>query len=190
MDSINEISSSLDKIKSRSELLSAFLLKPNIRFENQAKDEQIILVLRAHPITQIYWIINGIILLIILFLLNFILPLFLTWLQILFFNIFCLVIILAYFWLNFLGWFFNLGIITTKRVLDIDLHSIIYKEVSMANLERIEDITSKSSGFFASIFDYGNLFIQTAGTEVNIEYINIPHPSMVEKIINQLSSNV
>jgi hypothetical protein len=71
-------------------------------------------------------------------------------------------------------------------VIDIDLHSILYKEVTMAVLGKIEDVTSKSGGFFSSIFNYGNVFVQTAGTEANVEFINIPRPSEVTKIINSL----
>lgn len=69
----------------------------------------------------------------------------------------------------------------------MDYANIIYKEVSEARLDKIEDITSKSGGFFESFFNYGNLFIQTAGTESNVEFINIPNPSDVVRIIDDLT---
>jgi hypothetical protein len=59
----------------------------------------------------------------------------------------------------------------------------------MAVINKIEDVTSKSGGFFSSVFDYGNVFVQTAGTEANVEFMNIPKPSEVVKIINSLLPN-
>ena len=78
--------------------------------------------------------------------------------------------------------------VTDERIIDIDFHSVLYKEVTIAMLKKIEDVTSKAGGFFSSLFDYGNVFVQTAGTEANIEFMNVPKPSQVAKIINQLLS--
>lgn len=167
--------------------LHSFCLAPKIRFETQFVDENVVLVLRAHPVTQIPWIFNALVFSILLLLGNFILPNYLNSKQIVFTNIFGLGIILSYIWFNFLVWFFNVGIITDKRIIDVDFDSVIYKEVTEANLDKIEDITAKGGGFFASFFDYGNLFIQTAATEVNIEFINIPHPSEAVKVISNLT---
>jgi hypothetical protein len=72
-------------------------------------------------------------------------------------------------------------------VVDIDFHAIIYKEITEARLDRIQDLTEKAGGFFESYLDYGNLFIQTAGGEQNIEFNNIPHPQTVVKIIHELT---
>ncbi|MBI4226132.1 PH domain-containing protein [Candidatus Roizmanbacteria bacterium] len=166
--------------------LHAFCVKPAYRFETQHPSEQVILVLRAHPITQLPWVINSFILLIILFFLNFLFLNFLSTSQTVFANFFGLAVIFAYIWFNFLSWFFNVGIITNERIIDIDFHAVIYKEVTETQLSKVEDVTAKSGGFFASVFNYGNVFVQTAGTEVNIEFINVPKPSDVTKIINSL----
>lgn len=176
----------MDKIKEAHHLFHAFCLRPKIGFEGQHSKEEVVLVLRAHPITQIYWIINGFILLMIFILLNFILPGVLGINQILFFDIFGLVVVFGYLWFNFLSWFFNVGIVSNHRIIDIDFHSVLYKEVTIAILGKVEDVSSKAGGFFSAIFDYGNVFVQTAGTEANIEFMNTPKPSQVAKIINQL----
>ncbi|OGK43419.1 hypothetical protein A3B40_01400 [Candidatus Roizmanbacteria bacterium RIFCSPLOWO2_01_FULL_37_16] len=168
--------------------LHAFCIKPSYRFETQHPNEQVILVLRAHPITLLPWIFNSLVLLIFLVFINFLFLKFLTPSQTIFANFFGLAFIFAYIWFNFLSWFFNLGIITNERIIDIDFHAVIYKEVTETQLTKVEDVTAKSSGFFASIFNFGNVFVQTAGTEVNIEFINIPKPSEVTKIINELVS--
>ncbi|MBI2641630.1 hypothetical protein HYW87_03490 [Candidatus Roizmanbacteria bacterium] len=176
----------MDKVKTSHQILHAFCVKPGYRFESQHTREEVILVLRAHPVTQLPWIINSIVFLIVLIILNFFLPSVLNPAQIFFANVFGFAVIFAYIWFNFLGWFFNVGIITNERIIDVDFHSVLYKEVTEAQLGKVEDVTAKSGGFFASVFNYGNVFVQTAGTEVNIEFYNVPKPSEVTKIINQL----
>lgn len=167
--------------------LNAFVLKPKIEGDFKERDEEIILLVRAHPITQVSWIINGIFIFLILIALNFIFFPYLSSLQKIFINFFIFIFVLSYWWFNFLTWFFNVGIITNKRIVDIDFHGLIYKEITSAKLQNIEDITIKSGGFTASIFNFGNIFIQTAGTEVNIEFINIPSPNKVRDLINNLT---
>jgi hypothetical protein len=168
------------------QILHSYCLNPDIRFETQADQEKVLLVVRAHPITQLHWVINALFFLILLIVSNFITSSFLNIQQVLFINIFGIVIILSYVWFNFLNWFFNVGIITNKQIIDIDLYSVLYKEVTEARLNKVQDITSKIGGYFESFFDYGNVFIQTAGTEENIEFFNIPHPSEVVQIIDEL----
>ena len=176
----------MDIRKPSSHALHAFDIRPGLRYANLHVHEEVILVLRAHPVTQIPWIINAVFAFFILFILNFFLPDFLTVSQIVFLNIFGFVAILSYLWFNFLGWYFNVGIITNQRVIDVDFHAVIYKEVTETLLSKVEDVTAKSGGFIASLFDFGHVFVQTAGTEANIEFFHVPRPSEVTKIINQL----
>lgn len=165
----------------------SFCIRPDVRFDAQEDNEEVILVLRAHPITQIPWIAASALALFILIFLNFFFPAVLNARQIIFANFLGLVLILSYIWLNILLYIFNVGIISTKRVLDIDFYSILYREVSETRLIKVEDITSKEGGYFGSFFNYGNVFVQTAGSDTNIEFLNIPDPANAVKIINHLS---
>ena len=62
--------------------------------------------------------------------------------------------------------------------------------MTATTISKIEDVTSKVGGFFRSIFDYGNILVQTAGEEPNIEFLGVPHPSQIVKIINELMGKV
>lgn len=179
-----------DSQSPRSRFLHAFSLYPSVRVESQSDEEKIVLLLRAHPITQIFWIINAFIFSILLIGLVIFMPGIIGIKETLFLAIFGIAFIFSYIWFNFLSWFFNVGVITTERVVDIDFHSIIYKEISEARLNKIEDVTSKGAGYFGSLFNFGNLFIQTAGTEVNIEFMNVPDPSGASHVINELLSHL
>lgn len=167
-------------------LLHSFCLHPSLRFETQAGDETVILVLRAHPITQVLWVITALIILILPFFFNIFLINNLVAKQVLFINFFWYSFLLSYVFLNILNYLFNVGIITDQRIVDVDFHQILYKEVTASLISKIEDVTVKSGGFIPSLFNYGNLFIQTAGTEANIEFINIPMPTEAAQTINNL----
>lgn len=167
-------------------LFHSFCIKPSTRFDTQEDNETVILVLRAHPITLLPIFFNGLFFLIILFFLNFFLPSVLNFAQILFINVFLLIFVGNYIWLGFLNWYFNVGIITDTRVVDVNFNVILYKEVTYTLLDHIEDVSAKSGGFFESVFNYGNLFIQTAGSELNTHFLNIPSPAAAAKIIDSL----
>lgn len=172
--------------KSVNKLFFSYLIRPQIKFEAYEPGENITLLLRAHPITQIHWLFNSIILFLLLFGLDMFVSSLLQPGQIFVLNAFCVIFILSYIWYNFLNWYFNVGIVTNRRVVDIDFHGILYKEVTVARLNKIEDITVKSGGYFAALFDYGTVFVQTAGSEANVEFVSIPFPSLVAQNINQL----
>lgn len=176
----------MEKLRPRHELFHSFCVLPTIEFESQINGERPILLLRAHPITQVPWILNGLFLFILLVLLNVLFAASFTAAQQLYINVSLGVFILAYYWFKFLSYYFNVGIVTQGRIIDIDLHAVIYKEVTEAQLKNVEDITAKSGGYIPSLFNFGNVYVQTAGALVNIEFDNIPRPAEVVKIINQL----
>lgn len=179
--------------KSGSSVFAAFAAFPKgINFTGEHDGEEIILLLRAHPITNAPWILIAILLLLIpLVIFPFLgvlglpvgpgagLAFFLLW----YLGSF------TYAFLNFLSWYFNVGIITNERVVDIDWNSITNREVTMALISKIQDVTPKQIGVLFSIFDFGSIFVQTAGTEPNIEFLNVPHPQLVARKIQELMQN-
>lgn len=176
----------MDTTKSSHKYFHSFCIRPNTRFQSQGDNEVVIAMFRAHPLTLLFPFLNGFVFVILLFIANFYFVVYLNLKEILFINFFALVLIFNYFWYNFINWFFNVGIVTNDQVVDVDFNVTLYKEVSYTQLSHVEDVTAKSGGYFATLFNFGNLFIQTAGTEINTEFLNIPFPSEAAKIINQL----
>ncbi len=169
--------------------LKAFIPKPNkMAFEIQDQDEKIILILRQHPITQV----KSLLVLLFSFL---VIPWLLKTAGImaflptqfrLAFNVFLVVLFFGMALRYFLLWFFNVYIITDERIIDVDFLSMIYKNISTAKTENIEDITKQTSGIMASLFDYGTILIQTAATKNEFEFEHVPHPARVVKLLNEL----
>lgn len=161
-------------------------------FETQTSDEKLLVLLRAHLVTNIPWIVITALLAIT--------PLIVAFTNVLGgvidnFNIpqksidgFVLIWYLgvfAYAFQNFLTWYFNIYIVTDRRVVDMDFFQLLYKRVSSAHLENIEDITFTIGGVSQVIFHYGDIHIQTAGTQTNFEFLKIPNPNLVKQTIEQ-----
>jgi hypothetical protein len=54
------------------------------------------------------------------------------------------------------------------------------------HLEQIQDVTAEIHGLPENIFDYGDVFIQTAGETERFVFHNIPGPTKVTKLILDL----
>ncbi len=165
----------------------SFLVRPEVRFETQQADESVVLVVRKHPLTQLYWIINSFLLLIIGFLLSvFLFPQFMDTQHIFVLQLFLIFFTFSYIWLNFLLWYFTVGIVTNERILDLDFFNVLYKEFTATTIDHVSDLTTKVGGFFRSFFNFGNVFIKTEGFEQNIEFIDVSRPAEIVEIINNL----
>ena len=170
-------------------LFHTFLVRPDIQFETQQAGETVVLVVRKHPLTQLYWIINALLLLFIGFLLSiFLFPQLMDAKHIFVFQLFLIFFTFSYVWLNFLLWYFTVGIVTSERILDLDFFNVLYKEFSATTIDHVSDITTKIGGFFRTFFNFGTVFIKTQGFEQNIEFIDVSQPAEVVEIINNLMS--
>lgn len=161
----------------------------NCYFEGQDADERIILLLRAHPVTNLTWIIPAVA----IFLLPFIIPVLLPFLSlpkitlpqylILMMLIINYLIVLVIVFEGFLGWYFNVDIITNKKIVDVDFHSLMSKNIDLAPLSSIQEASGRVAGILGIIFHYGPVDVQTAGANVSVDFHNVPEPNKVADII-------
>ncbi len=174
--------------KKTHEGLTAFAVWPDkVRFETQESKEEIILLLRRHIITNVAWILTAVFMFFVPFFLRFIpvldfLPFRFQFIIVLMWYL----IILAFIFEKFLSWYFNVFIVTDERIIDVDFLSLVYKEITESKIDRIQDVTLTMGGICCSIFNYGTVYIQTAGDVPKIEFEQVPKPQKVVKILNQL----
>lgn len=83
-------------------------------------------------------------------------------------------------------YYLNLQIVTDQRLVDISQHGIFHHRVSELDLSRIQDVTAETKGLFAMLFNFGNVYVQTAGNEQRFIFNNVPHPDKVEKMLLDL----
>ncbi|MEZ4180570.1 MAG: PH domain-containing protein [Candidatus Doudnabacteria bacterium] len=88
--------------------------------------------------------------------------------------------------LVFVLYYLNMNVVSDQRIVDIDQKGLLFREVSELNIESIEDVTTEIDGLFGNIFNYGTVFIQTAGTTERFEFENIPNPAKVSSLILKL----
>ena len=167
-------------------LFSAFNLYPaDIDFETKGDDEKVILMLRQHPIVNVKWIIVTLLLLTgptILSILGvfsllpvgFPLVITLTW----------YLLTSAYAIEGFLGWYFDVYFITTIRIVDIVFYNFINKKASDAEVTKIQNVSYTSNGFLGAMFNFGNVFIQTAAEVQEFKFSSVPNPEKIAKILD------
>lgn len=176
--------------------LTAFAVNPQgLRFETQEEQEVVILFLRQHFIINVPWILITILLLIaptVIFpklfsvlSLNFSLPTGYFLIGTMFWYLVTFGFALA----SFIGWFFNIYIVTDERIVDIDFFYLLYKKFSQAELTKIQDISYTSGGIVAALFNYGNVTIETAGEAPNLIFELVPFPERVVETIRALTED-
>jgi len=173
--------------------LTSFAVNPDgVRFETQEAKETVVLFLRQHFIVNVSWILLAVVMIIaptVLF------PVLFHFVSLPFSIPLNLVIIATAWWYvatfgfvlaKFLGWFINIYIVTDERIVDIDFYYLLYKHLSEAELNRIQDISYTTGGILATIFNDGNVNIQTAGEVPTLTFDKVPHPEKVVETIRKL----
>ncbi|MBI2414760.1 hypothetical protein HYV31_02885 [candidate division WWE3 bacterium] len=179
-------------------LYSSYIKSPkNVCFDGEDKDEQVLLVLRRHFITNFNWVVVSILLFNAPQIASFILRvngvatwefLPISYRTILFF--FWYLFSFGYFFVSFLIWYFSVYIVSSKRVVDIDFQGFTNRRFSEALLTNIQDLTHTINGTMQVIFHFGNLFIQTAAEKQEIEFESIPDPASVQDFISDITRGV
>jgi hypothetical protein len=111
------------------------------------------------------------------------------------------IMLLTTFTLFFHNYYLSLQIVTSERIIDIDQKGLFVREVNELPIDNIEDVTYKQNGFWGTVFNYGDVIVQTAGSapaysaELHGEsekgtngfvFNNVPSPSDISNTISQL----
>jgi len=169
---------------------------PNTKFEAQHDREEGLLLMRRHPVTNLWW----------LALMAMLVGVPLFWNEFpLIANVTAAVqLALVIFWYlglaffaiqNLLLWFYNVYIVTDERIIDVDFFGLLYKNVNTTQIRKIEDVNYSQVGVMSSLFNYGNVIVQTAAeqrSEDRREEVSaftfeaVSNPDRVVKVISEL----
>lgn len=177
----------------------SFLIKPkSFNFEDCEDCEEILLVLRPHWFTNLKWVLMAIVFLLVPNLLSFvfsnagtvfgfdIFPGAYKFVATLFWYLFVFIFAFE----NFLSWYFDVYIVTDRRVIDLHFNNLLDKKTSEANIEVIQDVTSRIAGVSQTLFNYGDVRIQTAGAIDEISFSKVPNPNRVSEVIQELREEI
>ncbi|MFC1625049.1 hypothetical protein ACFL15_01590 [Patescibacteria group bacterium] len=177
------------------EILSSFIKNPKkTTYEGEDNDEKILILLRKSVVSNFTWLSFTFILLLVPFFFS---PTIskLTYMEMrvinpgfLFtFNIFWYLFTIGYAFQNFLAWYFDVLMITNKKVIDIDQAG---RDVSETTLSNIQDVTSKVKGNLGVVFDIGDIYIQTSAEQREFEFMSVRNPSKVRDEIADLVAKI
>lgn len=168
--------------------LAAYCYYPDyVRFINEDPEEKVVLLLRKHPITNLGWISIAFLMIIA--------PAFFTILTP--FSLlpgdFQLVLMLVWYLITSafileesLSWFFHVNIVTDERIIEVDFANLIYREITDANIDQIQDVTVEIGGALRTFLHFGNVVIQTAAEIPKIEFEAVPNPDQVARVLREL----
>lgn len=173
--------------------LKSYVKRPaNTSYEGEDHDEEIELLVRRSLVTVVMWLIS--------FIIFFLIPIFLIPLlarlqyngQHIFgdlflfcFTLFWYIFTFGFAFQSFLNWYFEVLLVTNKKIVDIDRFCTSISETPLRN---VQDVTSKIYGTWGHILNIGSIHIQTAAERGEFEFETVDNPSVVRDAISDLVS--
>ncbi|TAK05118.1 hypothetical protein EPO33_04010 [Patescibacteria group bacterium] len=88
---------------------------------------------------------------------------------------------------HFFNWFFDIWVVTNERIVDIDQEGVFSKKIGELELHKVQDVLAESHGVLATVFGYGRIKVETAGSHTEFAFDGLPKPYAVAKHILELA---
>jgi len=79
-------------------------------------------------------------------------------------------------------------VVTSKSLLQVIQSGLFARRVARFTMSDVEDVTADQRGIFATLFIYGTLTVQTAGTQDNFNFTYCPDPNKYAHLILEASA--
>jgi len=89
----------------------------------------------------------------------------------------------------FIDYYLDVWIVTDCRIVNIEQRGLFRREISELRIENVQDLTTEITGIVPTFFDFGDLYVQTAGKRERFQFKSIPHPERVRDVILVLSED-
>lgn len=161
-------------------------------FEGQEKGEEVVLLLRRHPFVALMPVstLASIGLIVFIAFLAFYSsiansPYFTLALYLL--SIFYLLLWIMIFY-KLTMYTLNTVIVTDRRIIERDQNSFFDRKVSELHIYRIQDITVSTKGIIPTMLHYGDIVVQTAASDKEFTFHEMPRPEEVKNAIMKVVS--
>ncbi len=161
-------------------------------FEGEETSEEVILLIRRHPFFILLRLFFFFILVLIPIAIGLAFPSFIYSHKIL--NLFLFVSSIWYLFIwsaifyALTMYTLDVWIVTDRRIIDSTQHGFFNRTISELHITRIQDISVQTSGVIQTFLKFGDLQVQTAGTEEKFKFFQIPHPEKIKDEIMRLAS--
>lgn len=165
----------------------------NYFFRGKRKDEEIILLLRRYWLVLLFKFIPLFVYLVLLVIFYFLADdilgqagigldnKFIDLLESFMFMFFWLILFII--WIDY---YLDVWIVTGQRIINIEQLGLFRREISELDHIKIQDVTSDIKGIIPTLFNYGYVYIQTAGEKERFVFKQVPDPVKIRNIIMQL----
>jgi uncharacterized membrane protein YdbT with pleckstrin-like domain len=85
---------------------------------------------------------------------------------------------------------YNVLVFTNVHLIEVEQNGLFGRSISTVSYDHIQDVNGTSSGFFQSIFGYGSVQVQSAGTEENFIFKYASNPDDLADDVVKLAPNV
>lgn len=162
-------------------------------FESQLDTEKIYLVVREHPVLLFVRLAVLAFLLIVGIIAHVVIPGLLETvitpngqlaLSLLFY-VYYLVLLLGCL-LVFSFYYLSLQIITDMRMVDVDQAGLFRRKVTEIQIENVEEVTSTAHGLLSTMFNFGNVLVQTSSAQNEFQFENVARPEQIKKLVLDL----
>ncbi len=92
------------------------------------------------------------------------------------------------FFIEWTDYYLDIWVITNKRVIDVEQKGFFHREVTSLSYERIQDITVETRGFIETLFKFGTLHVQTAGSHREIVIKDAYYPEEARSLMVKLQN--
>ena len=80
-------------------------------------------------------------------------------------------------------WLHNILLITTSRIIDVSQRGFFRRTVAEASYDKIQDVRYTVSGVWQTLFQFGSVVVQTAGTNTTLDIWGIRNPEEIQRLI-------
>jgi len=94
----------------------------------------------------------------------------------------------VFFFSEFTDYYLDIDIVTNDRVIDIVQKGLFGRSVAELDLTRVQDVKSTIKGIIPTMLDYGTVVVETAASQENFVFEQVPHPHQVRQRILEMAA--
>lgn len=88
---------------------------------------------------------------------------------------------IIFFYARFIDYYLDMWVITNHRIVDIVQTGLFARTISELELYKIQDVRSDVRGLFPTVFNYGDLVVQSAGAKIHFHFDDVHRPHHLRK---------
>jgi len=177
---------------------------PRVSFSSQNKNEKVFIMVRQHVSINFGWLFRAVLLIVLPILISLVIDFFVAqfpenfpggvklseFLPMEIWLVLALIYyssIFSYMLARFIDWYFDIYLVTSERIIHSEFQILKGKTLSEAPLKNIQDVQQKIIGFFPSMFNYGDVIVQTAAEKGKFDFKSVPDPTWFMNVISDLA---